>query len=139
MADIGRTGRFYLGKEHDLEKGETVGPDVMYKSADLTTHGFCVGMTGSGKTGLCICVAEEAALQGIPVVAIDLKGDISNLLLSFPELDDAGFARSVPPAEAAKKDMKYLDYADDIEEHRITPAAVEVTRFGVLWLATDES
>ncbi len=137
MMDIGRKGRFYLGKEHDLEKGETVGPQIMYKSADLTTHGFCVGTTGSGKAGLCICVAEEAAHQGIPVVAIDLKSDISNPLLAFPELDDASFARWVPPAEAAKKDMKYLDYADDIEEHRIAPAAVKVKRFGVLWLAAN--
>jgi hypothetical protein len=114
--DIDRKGTFYLGKVHDLEKGETVGPEVMYKSVDLTTHGFCVGMTGSGKTGLCVCVAEEAALQGIPVVAIDLKGDISNLLLSFPELDDASFTRWVPPAEAAKKDMTVEEYGADRAE-----------------------
>ena len=104
----------------------------MYESADLPTHGFCVSTTGSGKTGLSICVAEEEALQGIPVIAIDLKGDISNLFLAFPELDDASFARWVPPAEAAKKDMKYLDYADDIEEYRIALAAVKVKRFGDL-------
>lgn len=105
MVDIGRKGRFYLGKEHDLEKGETVGPQIMCKSADLTTHGFCVGTTGSGKAGLCICVAEEAEI-------IERAADI---------------------------DMKYLDYADDIEEYRIAPAAVKVKRFGVLWLAIDES
>ncbi|UCE28236.1 MAG: ATP-binding protein [Candidatus Coatesbacteria bacterium] len=116
MADIDEKGKFYLGKEHDLEKGETVGPEVLYKSADLTTHGFCIGMTGSGKTGLCICVAEEAALQGIPIVAIDLKGDISNLLLAFPELDDASFARWVPPAEAAKKGMTIEEYGADRAE-----------------------
>jgi hypothetical protein len=116
MADIDGKGIFYLGKEYDLKKGEIVGPEVTYKSADLTTHAFCVGMTGSGKTGLCVCVAEEAALQGIPVVAIDLKGDISNLLLAFPGLDDASFAEWVPPAEAAKKGMTIEEYGADRAE-----------------------
>jgi hypothetical protein len=116
MADIDAKGRFYLGSEYDLEQGKVTGPEVMYRSADLTTHGFCVGMTGSGKTGLCICVAEEAALQGIPVIAIDLKGDISNLLLAFPGLEDASFAEWVPPAEAAKEGMTIEEYGADRAE-----------------------
>ena len=59
---------------------------VLYESKQLTTHAVCVGMTGSGKTGLCLSLLEEAAIDGIPVIAIDPKGDIGNLLLRFPEL-----------------------------------------------------
>ena len=60
---------------------------VLYDSKDLVTHGVCVGMTGSGKTGLCLSLLEEAALDGIPVIAVDPKGDLGNLLLTFPALE----------------------------------------------------
>src|SRR5688500_6571316 len=75
----------------------------MYDSRDLTTHAVCVGMTGSGKTGLCISLLEEAALDGIPALVIDPKGDIANLMLTFPGLGPAEFQPWIDPAEAARK------------------------------------
>ena len=75
----------------------------MYDSRDLTTHAVCVGMTGSGKTGLCISLLEEAALDGIPALVIDPKGDIANLMLTFPGLSAAEFQPWIDPAEAARK------------------------------------
>ena len=73
-------------RRHDLQTGVTSQEPVLYDSRDLVTHGVCVGMTGSGKTGLCVSIIEEAAIDGIPVIAIDPKGDIGNLLLTFPRL-----------------------------------------------------
>ena len=58
---------------------------MLYDSKDLVTHGVVLGMTGSGKTGLCLALLEEAAMDGIPVIAIDPKGDIGNFLLTVPE------------------------------------------------------
>ncbi len=64
---------------------------LLYDSKDLVTHAVCVGMTGSGKTGLCISLLEEAALDGVPSIIIDPKGDMANLLLTFPELRKEDF------------------------------------------------
>jgi hypothetical protein len=91
MADIDARGSFYLGRRHDLTSGTTSREPLLYDSADLTTHAVCVGMTGSGKTGLCLALLEEAALDGVPAIAIDPKGDLGNLLLTFPELRPADF------------------------------------------------
>ena len=71
-----------------------------YESKDLTTHGVVVGMTGSGKTGLCISLLEEAAIDGIPCIIIDPKGDLTNLLLQFPELAPEDFRKWLNPEEA---------------------------------------
>ena len=82
-----KLGVFYLGRQEAADATTDAPPELLlYDAKDLTTHAVCVGMTGSGKTGLCISLLEEAALDGIPAIAIDLKGDIANLLLSFPEL-----------------------------------------------------
>ena len=81
MNDFEKLGAFYLGKTADAASEL-----VLYDSRDLTTHAMCVGMTGSGKTGLCIGMLEEAAIDGIPAIIVDPKGDMSNLMLSFPEL-----------------------------------------------------
>ncbi len=84
MTDFEKLGQFYLGKLHDLGSGQTSSSElVMYDAKDLTTHAVCVGMTGSGKTGLCLALLEEAAIDGIPTLAIDPKGDLGNLMLTF--------------------------------------------------------
>jgi hypothetical protein len=97
-----RLGVFYLGRELDPVTQQT-GADLLYDSRDLTTHAICIGMTGSGKTGLCLSLLEEAAIDGVPAIAIDPKGDIGNLLLTFPELSPEDFRPWVDEGEAARK------------------------------------
>jgi hypothetical protein len=95
-------GVFYLGREFDAERGVDHPEPLLYDSRDLTTHAVCVGMTGSGKTGLCLALLEEAAIDGVPAIAIDPKGDLSNLLLTFPELRPEDFAPWIDPGAAAR-------------------------------------
>ena len=103
MVDYEKLGAFYLGRTYDVAARAPVRDDlVLYPSKHLTTHGVCVGMTGSGKTGLCVGLLEEAAIDGIPVLAIDPKGDLSNLALTFPDLAPSSFAAWVDPAEAER-------------------------------------
>ncbi len=102
MQDIEGLGVFYLGREYDLASRTTIDTPVLYESRDLTTHAVCVGMTGSGKTGLCIDLLEEAVLDGVPVIAIDPKGDIGNLLLTFPELSGSDFRPWIDEDEARR-------------------------------------
>jgi hypothetical protein len=104
-------GSFYLGREVDPASGKDRLELLLYDSRDLTTHAVCVGMTGSGKTGLCLSLLEEAAIDGIPTIAIDPKGDIGNLLLSFPDLQPQDFAPWVDPGEAARKGMSNEAFA----------------------------
>ncbi len=85
-------GKFYLGRVYDPEKGKVTDQLLLYDPADLTTHAVVVGMTGSGKTGLCIDLLEEAALNGIPALMLDPKGDMTNTLLHFPDLSPQDFA-----------------------------------------------
>src|SRR4051812_18426655 len=85
MKDFEKLGVFYLGRETD-PAGGSPGDAVLYDSRHLLTHAVCVGMTGSGKTGLCVSLIEEAAIDGVPTIAIDPKGDLANLLLTFPRL-----------------------------------------------------
>ncbi len=103
MADFEKLGAFYLGRGYDPAKDQLAADPLMLDSRDLTTHAVCVGMTGSGKTGLCISLLEEAALDGIPALVIDPKGDIANLMLTFPALAAAEFQPWIDPAEAARK------------------------------------
>lgn len=84
--DFEKLGLFYLGAPFDLDAGARQPGLVLYDSRHLVTHGICVGMTGSGKTGLGVCLLEEAAIDGIPALVIDPKGDLGNLLLTFPDL-----------------------------------------------------
>jgi hypothetical protein len=102
MQDFDKLGLFYLGREYDLEREQRRERLVLYDSRDLTTHAVCVGMTGSGKTGLCLGVIEEAALDHVPVLAIDPKGDLPNLLLTFPDLAPADFEPWVSAEDAAR-------------------------------------
>jgi hypothetical protein len=103
--DYEQLGVFYLGKKYNLAKGECSPELVLYESQDLLTHAVVVGMTGSGKTGLCIDLLEEAAIDGIPVIAIDPKGDLSNLLLTFPNLSATEFKEWVDADEARRKQI----------------------------------
>lgn len=110
-ADYEKLGAFYLGRPYDLAaKGPTPGL-VLYDSKDLVTHAVCVGMTGSGKTGLCIDVIEEAALDGIPTIAIDPKGDLTNLLLTFPQLRPEDFRPWINEEDGTKKGLSPDAYA----------------------------
>lgn len=95
---------FYIGAEADPATGQAGAP-VLYPGKDLTTHGIIVGMTGSGKTGLSIDLIEEALMDGVPVIAIDPKGDLGNLLLTFPGLTAAEFQPWIDPAEAERKEQ----------------------------------
>jgi hypothetical protein len=100
-----KLGLFYLGAElsRDTEKnGAPRRTPLLYDSADLVTHAVIAGMTGSGKTGLGISLIEEAAIDGIPVIAIDPKGDLGNLLLTFPTLAASDFAPWIDADEARR-------------------------------------
>jgi hypothetical protein len=105
-----RLGVFYLGREYDPAT-QQLGAELLYDSRDLTTHAVCIGMTGSGKTGLCVSLLEEAAIDGVPAIAIDPKGDIANLLLTFPELRPADFRPWVDEGEAARKGKSPDEFA----------------------------
>lgn len=100
--------KFYLGRLFDLEAAAITTRPLEYDPDDLTTHAIVIGMTGSGKTGLCITLLEEAALQGIPALLIDPKGDLTNLLLHFPNLSADDFKPWVN-AENARRSGKSLD------------------------------
>ncbi len=100
--------KFYLGRIFDPQSGQTTPEALHYDPDDLTTHAVVVGMTGSGKTGLCVDLLEEAALQGIPALMIDPKGDITNLLLHFPDLLPADFQPWVN-ADAARREGKSVE------------------------------
>ena len=110
LPDYEKLGAFYLGREYDAATRE-LGADLLYDSRDLTTHAVCIGMTGSGKTGLCLSLLEEAAIDGIPAIAIDPKGDIANLALTFPQLRPEDFQPWVDAGEAARKGQSVADYA----------------------------
>ncbi len=101
-----KLGAFYLGRPYDLEQGETRPEPLLYDAKDLVTHAMCVGMTGSGKTGLCIGLLEEAAIDGVPALVIDPKGDIGNLMLTFPKLEASDFRPWVNEDDARRKGVE---------------------------------
>jgi hypothetical protein len=103
-------GKFYLGRAYDPKQVKTTDQELFYEPSDLTTHAVVVGMTGSGKTGLCIDLLEEAALNNIPALLIDPKGDITNILLHFPNLLPQDFQPWVNPDQASR-DGKTLEQA----------------------------
>src|SRR3954465_11555803 len=101
MQDFEKLGMFYLGRESDAA-GAHLGAPLLYDARDLVTHAVCVGMTGSGKTGLCVSLIEEAAIDGVPTIAIDPKGDLSNLLVTFPRPAPGGFRPRGEETEARR-------------------------------------
>ncbi len=111
MEDYEKLGTFYLGRPYSLEKQKLEDGLLLYDSRDLVTHAVCVGMTGSGKTGLCLALLEEAAIDGIPAIVIDPKGDLPNLLLTFPELRGEDFLPWINEEEGRKKGLAPEEYA----------------------------
>ncbi|MEK7950710.1 ATP-binding protein [Luteolibacter soli] len=111
VSDYEKLGAFYLGREYDLETKSPDGGLILYDSKDLVTHGVVLGMTGSGKTGLCLALLEEAAMDNIPAIVIDPKGDISNLLLMFPNLAAEDFRPWINEDDAAKKGVSPDEFA----------------------------
>jgi uncharacterized protein DUF87 len=113
MKDFEKLGVFYLGREFDPKTKKPTDNLVLYDSKDLVTHALCVGMTGSGKTGLGITLVEEAALDGVPVIVIDPKGDLTNLLLTFPDLRPEDFAPWVNEDEGRRAGKSAGEFAAD--------------------------
>jgi len=111
MQDFEKLGAFYLGKRFDTEADQLTDEVVLYDAKDLTTHAVIIGMTGSGKTGLGIGILEEAALDNIPVIAIDPKGDMGNILLTFPQLRPEDFRPWINARAASDKGQTADEYA----------------------------
>ena len=111
MEHYEKLGVFYLGRHYDLANKKPGEGLLLYDSKDMVTHGICVGMTGSGKTGLCVALLEEAALDNIPAIIIDPKGDLTNMLLTFPELRPEDFRPWINEDDARKKGVSPDEYA----------------------------
>ncbi len=106
-----KLGLLYLGRELDIDNGISTQQPLLYKNKNMTTHGVIIGMTGSGKTGLGIAIIEEAIMDNLPSIIIDPKGDMGNLLLTFPHCAPKDFVPWVDPAEAAKYELTLEQYA----------------------------
>ena len=109
---MGSDKGFFLGRIYDLKKNEITNENLYYDPADLVTHALVTGMTGSGKTGLCIGLIEEAALQGIPAILIDPKGDLTNLMLTFPDLLPADFEPWIDANNARRENKTTAEVAE---------------------------
>jgi hypothetical protein len=109
--DYEKLGVFYLGRLWDADAGERLPEPLLYDGKDLTTHAVIVGMTGSGKTGLAVGLLEEAAIDGVPAIVIDPKGDMGNLLLAFPDLAPAAFRPWIDEGEAARAGLEADTFA----------------------------
>lgn len=111
-SDYEKLGVFYLGRAYDFEQKRAKDSLVLYDAKDLVTHGVILGMTGSGKTGLSLAILEEAAIDNIPALLIDPKGDLPNLLLNFPELRGSDFRPWINEEDAARRDQTPDAYAE---------------------------
>ncbi len=106
-----KLGAFYLGREYDARSSEMLEEPLLYDSKDLVTHAVVVGMTGSGKTGLGVALLEEAAIDGIPALVVDPKGDLTNLLLNFPELRPQDFEPWISADDASRAGKSVAEFA----------------------------
>ena len=111
MSEYEKLGAFYLGKEYDMPSRKRREDLLLYDSKDLTTHGVIIGMTGSGKTGLGIAILEEALIDHIPLIAIDPKGDLTNLVLNFPQLRAEDFRPWVNEQDALNAGLTPAQFA----------------------------
>ena len=111
-AHFEKLASFYLGRQYDMSERKLLEQLLMYDAKDLCTHAMCVGMTGSGKTGLCVSLLEEAAIDGIPAICVDPKGDLANLMLTFPELNPEDFRPWLEKGEATRKGLTVDQLAD---------------------------
>src|SRR5512135_3183981 len=110
-SDYEKLGVFYLGRYYDVQRKQGLPELLLYDSKRFVTHGLVVGMTGSGKTGLCFDLIEEAAIDSIPAILIDPKGDLSNLLLTFPDLKPEDFAPWINEDDAQRSGVSAADFA----------------------------
>ncbi|MCO4768432.1 MAG: ATP-binding protein [Deltaproteobacteria bacterium] len=99
------SGKLYLGRKVSTDDQSVTDDRFEYKTDRFVRHGVCIGMTGSGKTGLSVGLIEELVLEGVPVICIDPKGDLANLALVFPELRGSDFSPWVDDAEARRKGL----------------------------------
>lgn len=121
----------FVGEALD-EQGARSGERVGIAADALTTHGVILGMTGSGKTGLGVALIEEALSAGTPVLALDPKGDLANLLLTFPQLRPEDFAPWVgadadPAAVAAQWSQGLADWGLGTEQISALRAGVRMS------------
>jgi DNA helicase HerA-like ATPase len=84
--------------------GTEGGPALILPAKHLVTHAVVVGMTGSGKTGLVTVLIEEAARAGVPTIVIDVKGDLPNLLLAFPDFEPTRVEPWIEPEDGTADD-----------------------------------
>ncbi|MDH7502719.1 MAG: ATP-binding protein [Verrucomicrobiota bacterium] len=111
MCDYEKLGVFYLGRHYDPIERRRLDEPVLYDSRHLLTHALVIGMTGSGKTGLCFGIIEEAAIDGIPSILVDPKGDLGNLLLTFPDLRPEDFAPWINEEDARRRGVSVAEFA----------------------------
>ena len=143
MTNFEKLGAFYLGRPYDLDRQESSATQpLLYDTKDLTTHAVCVGMTGSGKTGLGVTLIEEAALDGIPVIAIGPKGDLGNLLLTFPALRADDFRPWIDEADAARHGRAPAEHAQwtaDLWREGLKTWGQKPTRIGAFERAAERT
>ena len=117
-----------------LHLGTTDAGPYTLKRSRLTTHGVVVGMTGSGKTGLCIDLLEEVALSGVPVLAIDPKGDLANLGRPWPAGEADRWAEGLAASGVSQERIDAL--RDQVEVVVHTPGSTASRPLDVLGTLT---
>ena len=107
----------YLGATCALD-GTGAVSKLLLPAHHLVTHGVVLGMTGSGKTGATTVVIEEALRAGVPALVIDVKGDLPNLLLAFPDFDPRRFLPWAEGSAAPNDSRSPEEVARTLSEQR---------------------